>query len=58
MAGAIGAIFAAKAVGYILQWTGSYTLIFLIAGSAYILAFFLVQFLAPQIRPIAVDAPQ
>jgi ACS family hexuronate transporter-like MFS transporter len=55
MAGAIGAMFAAKAVGYILQWTGSYTTIFLIAGSAYVVALALVQGLAPQVRPVAIE---
>ena len=55
MAGAIGAMFAAKAVGYILQWTGSYGIVFFIAGSAYLLAFGLVQVLAPQVRPIAIE---
>jgi nitrate/nitrite transporter NarK len=39
MAGAIGALFAANAVGYIPQFTGSYVLVFLIAGSAYRFAF-------------------
>jgi len=48
-------MFAAKAVGYILQWTGSYVIVFFIAGSAYLLAFGLVQVLAPQIRPIAIE---
>jgi ACS family hexuronate transporter-like MFS transporter len=56
MAGAIGALFAAKAVGYILQWTGSYMLVFVIAGTAYLLAFVLVQILAPRISPITIDA--
>lgn len=55
MAGAIGAMFAAKAVGYILQWTGSYFSVFIIAGSTYLVAFGLVQALAPQIRPIAIQ---
>ena len=58
MAGAVGAMFAAKAVGYILQWTGSYSLVFFIAGSAYLAAFALVQLLAPQISPVAVDSHQ
>ena len=57
MAGAIGAMFAAKAVGYILQWTGSYMLVFFISGFAYLFAFVLVQLLAPQIRPVAVVGP-
>jgi ACS family hexuronate transporter-like MFS transporter len=34
MAGAIGAWFGAKAVAYILRFTGSYVLVFLIAESA------------------------
>jgi ACS family hexuronate transporter-like MFS transporter len=58
MAGAIGAIFAAKAVGYILQWTGSYRLIFLIAASAYVSAFAIVQSLAPKIAPVTVGTSQ
>lgn len=58
MAGAVGAMFAAKAVGYILQWTGSYMLVFSIAGSAYLFAFLLVQLLAPQIKPVAIANPQ
>jgi MFS transporter, ACS family, aldohexuronate transporter len=55
MAGAIGGMFGAKAVGYVLQWTGSYRLVFLAAGSAYLLAFLLVQMLAPRIHTVAVD---
>lgn len=56
MAGAIGGMFAAKAVGYVLQWTGSYRPVFLAAGSAYLLAFLLVQVLAPRIHTVALDA--
>jgi ACS family hexuronate transporter-like MFS transporter len=58
MAGAIGALFAAKAVGYILQFTGSYVLVFLIAGLAYLFAFFLMQLLAPRIAPITLEGTQ
>lgn len=55
MAGAIGGMFAAKAVGYILQWTGSYVTVFFIAGSAYLVAFVMVQALAPQIKPVVLE---
>jgi ACS family hexuronate transporter-like MFS transporter len=55
MAGAIGALLATKAVGYIPQFTGSYALVFLIAGSAYLCAFLLVKILAPRIAPISVE---
>src|SRR5271166_903625 len=56
MAGSVGTMFAAKAVGYILQWTGSYVSVFVVAGFTYLVAFALVQLLAPTIRPVAVDA--
>ena len=58
MAGAIGALFAAKAVGYILEFTGSYVLVFLTAGSAYLFAFLLVELLAPRIAPISIEGAQ
>jgi MFS transporter, ACS family, aldohexuronate transporter len=54
MAGAIGGMCAAKAVGYILQWTGSYVLVFFIAGLAYLLAFALLNALVPKIRPVVI----
>jgi len=50
MAGAIGGMFIAKAAGYILQWTGSYLTLFLIAGAAYLLALALFQILAPRLE--------
>ena len=51
MAGAIGGIAIAKIVGYVLQWTGSYMVPFLIAGSAYLLALAAVQLLTPRLEP-------
>jgi ACS family hexuronate transporter-like MFS transporter len=50
MVGAIGGMFAAKAVGYILQWTGSYLPVFAMASIAYLVAFAAIQLLAPVIR--------
>src|SRR5205823_8494933 len=38
MAGAIGGMLIATIVGHILQWSGSYMVPFLIAGSAYLVA--------------------
>jgi ACS family hexuronate transporter-like MFS transporter len=49
MAGAIGGMCIAKAVGYILQRTGSYVPVFVMAGSAYLVAFVFVQLLAPKL---------
>jgi len=36
MAGSIGGLLIAKIVSYVLQWTGSYTIPFLLTGSAYL----------------------
>lgn len=54
MAGAVGGMCIAKAVGYILQRTGSYVPVFLMAGLAYLVAFGFVQVLAPRLKPAEV----
>lgn len=51
MAGAIGGMLVAKIVGYVLQWTGSYMIPFLMAGSAYLLALAFIQLLTPRLEP-------
>ena len=51
MAGAIGGMLIAEVVGHVLQWTGSYMIPFLMAGSAYLLALLLIQTLAPKLEP-------
>jgi ACS family hexuronate transporter-like MFS transporter len=53
MAGAAGGILFSSSAGHILKWTGSYTIHFLIAGSAYLLALALIQILAPRLSPAA-----
>ena len=55
MAGAIGGMFIAKAAGYILQWTGSYLYLFVIAGSTYLIALLLIQILAPRLQEANVE---
>ncbi len=51
MAGAIGGMFIALIVGEILQRTGSYIPIFVIAGSAYLVALLIIHVLAPRLEP-------
>ena len=51
MAGAIGGLFIATVVGHVLQWTGSYRVPFLIAGSAYLLALVAIHVLVPKMEP-------
>ena len=53
MAGAIGGMFIALIVGEILQRTGSYVPIFIIAGSAYLVALAIIHLLVPQLQPAA-----
>jgi ACS family hexuronate transporter-like MFS transporter len=55
-AGAIGGMLIADAVGHILQWTHSYVVPFVIAGSAYLVALLVVHLLAPQLQPVQIDA--
>jgi ACS family hexuronate transporter-like MFS transporter len=46
-AGAVGGMLVAKVVGYVLQWTGSYLAVFLMAATAYLLALLVIHLLAP-----------
>jgi ACS family hexuronate transporter-like MFS transporter len=48
--GALSGMFLSKAVGYILQRTGSYIPVFILAGSAYLVALGFVQLLAPRLE--------
>ena len=50
MAGAIGGMLIATSAGFILQFTGSYLSLFIVAGSVYLLALLIIQLLVPKIR--------
>ncbi len=50
MAGALSGALVAAAAGYILQFTGSYLPLFIMAGSAYLLALFVMNLLVPEIK--------
>jgi MFS transporter, ACS family, hexuronate transporter len=56
MAGAIGGMFIAKLVAYILDSTGSYVPIFAIAASAYLIALLVIHLLAPRLEPAKVES--
>jgi ACS family hexuronate transporter-like MFS transporter len=55
-AGAIGGMLIAKLTGYILQATGSYVPVFLIAASAYLIALATIHVLAPTLRPVKLES--
>jgi len=50
MGGAIGGMLIALVVGEILQRTGSYVPIFIIAGSMYLLALLIIHLLVPRLE--------
>ncbi len=50
-AGAVGGMLIATFTGFLLESTGSYVPVFIMAGSAYLLALAMVHGLAPRLRP-------
>ncbi len=50
MAGAIGGMLIATATGFILQLTGSYLSLFVLAGVIYLIALFIFNLLVPEIK--------
>ena len=52
-AGAVGGMMISTFVGFLLESTGSYLPVFLIAGSAYLLALLVVHLLAPRLERAA-----
>jgi ACS family hexuronate transporter-like MFS transporter len=55
MAGAVGGMLIARLVGEILERTGSYVPIFIIAGSAYLFALLVIHLLAPKLEPASLE---
>jgi ACS family hexuronate transporter-like MFS transporter len=52
MAGAVGGMLIAKVTGYVLQATGSYVPVFLIAGTTYLVALLILHLLEPRLEPV------
>lgn len=55
-AGAVGGMLIATFTGFLLETTGSYMIVFLMAGSAYLLALAVVHLLAPRLQPAALKS--
>jgi ACS family hexuronate transporter-like MFS transporter len=51
-AGAVGGMLISTFTGFLLQTTGSYVPVFIMAGSAYLLALAVVHVLAPRLEPV------
>ena len=56
-AGAVGGMMVSTFTGFLLQATGSYMPLFLMAGSAYLLALLVVHALAPRLEPARLEDP-
>lgn len=55
MAGAVGGMLISLLVGWILEKTGGYLPVFIIAGSAYLIALLVIHLLAPRLHPASLD---
>jgi ACS family hexuronate transporter-like MFS transporter len=53
--GALGGMGIAKLAGIVLQRTGSYLPMFIIAGCAYLLALLIIHLLIPRLQPAQID---
>jgi ACS family hexuronate transporter-like MFS transporter len=56
MAGAIGGMLIATGAGYILELTGSYVALFIIAGSVYLVALVIFQLLVPNLEQMKFES--
>jgi len=56
MTGAIGGMLIAKVTGYVLQATGTYVPVFIVAGCAYLVALGVIHVLAPRLEPVRLGA--
>jgi ACS family hexuronate transporter-like MFS transporter len=56
MAGSVGGALLAYYTGHVLQRTHSYSSLFVLAASAYLLALLFLALLAPRLRPVAIAA--
>jgi ACS family hexuronate transporter-like MFS transporter len=51
MAGGVGGMLIAKVTGYLLEWTGSYVPVFLMAAFTYLVALAVIHLLVPRLEP-------
>lgn len=55
MMGAVGGMLIAKTVGFVLEFTGSYMIVFVIAGTGYLIALLVIHLLVPTLQPAKLD---
>ncbi len=55
MCGAIGGMGISKVTGYLLETTGSYLSVFIMAGCMYLIALAVIHLLVPRMTPVRLD---
>jgi MFS transporter, ACS family, hexuronate transporter len=55
MAGSVGGMLFSTGAGFLLEWTGSYMTLFIISGSAYLVALLIFQILVPKMKTIEIN---
>jgi MFS transporter, ACS family, hexuronate transporter len=50
----VGSMIFSASAGFILQWTGSYMSLFILSGSAYLVALSLMHLLIAKAKPVAI----
>jgi ACS family hexuronate transporter-like MFS transporter len=53
--GALGIALMQKLAGYVVQWTGSYSILFMICASAYLVALLVIHLFAPKLSQAELD---
>lgn len=55
MVGSIGGVLFQKLTGYMVKWTDSYVVLFIISGLAYVTALLILHLLSPKLKPATVE---
>ena len=53
-AAAAGGVLSAPFIGYLLDLTGSYVIVFLTVGCVYLTAWIILKLMIPEIKPISI----
>jgi ACS family hexuronate transporter-like MFS transporter len=56
MAGAVGGMILSASAGYILEFTGSYLSLFILAGTIYLISLVVFQLLVPKMEPVTLPS--
>jgi ACS family hexuronate transporter-like MFS transporter len=56
MAGAVGGMVLSATAGYVLEFTGSYLSLFILAGSIYLFSLLIIHLLVPKMKPVVLPS--